>query len=159
LTPNEFEERAGSKAKKYLSSIKCMGRPLRVYVNSGELRGSGPPPQLKLHKKQQQQQQQMQHIQMKHSSGIHPIAPAPGPMTMGGSIQAPPTPQHMSSAPQLPPNLNMMMGGGPHNQPPILINQTSMASSMLGNQQILTTPMTFTLAQPLEVRQNVSQQM
>ena len=43
LTPNEFEERAGSKAKKYLSSIKCMGRPLRVYVNSGELRGSGPP--------------------------------------------------------------------------------------------------------------------
>ena len=33
LTPNEFEDRAGSKAKKYLSSIKCMGRPLRVYVN------------------------------------------------------------------------------------------------------------------------------
>jgi hypothetical protein len=61
----------------------------------------------------------------------------------------------MSSAPALPPNLNMMMGGGPHNQQPILINQTSMSSNMLGNQQILTTPMTFTLAQPLEVRQNV----
>jgi hypothetical protein len=144
LTPNEFEERAGSKAKKYLSSIKCMGRPLRVYVNSGELRGSGPPPQL--HKKQ---------LQMKPPGTIHPIAPAPGPMGLGGSMQAPPTPQHMSSAPALPPNLNMMMGGGPHNQQPILINQTSMSSNMLGNQQILTTPMTFTLAQPLEVRQNV----
>ena len=160
LTPNEFEDRAGSKAKKYLSSIKCMGRPLRVYVNSGELRGSGPPPQPKLHKKQmQQQQQQMHHMQMKPPGTIHPIAPAPGPMGMGGSMQAPPTPQHMSSAPSLPPNLNMMMSGGPHNQPPILINQTSMSSSMLGNQQILTTPMTFTLAQPLEVRQNVSQSM
>merc|ERR1711956_40807 len=44
LTPNEFEDRAGSKAKKYLSSIKCLGRPLRVFVNSGELKGSGPPP-------------------------------------------------------------------------------------------------------------------
>ena len=33
LTPNEFEERAGSKAKNYLSSIMCMGRPLRVYGN------------------------------------------------------------------------------------------------------------------------------
>lgn len=144
LTPNEFEERAGSKAKKYLSSIKCMGRPLRVYVNSGELRGSGSVPQNKLHKNKHQ----MQPIQMKPPSSVHPIAPAPGPM----SIQASQTPQHMSNAPSLPPNLNMMMSGGPHNQPPILINQTSMASSMLGNQQILTTPMTFTL-------QNVSQQM
>ena len=150
LTPNEFEERAGSKAKKYLSSIKCMGRPLRVYVNSGELRGSGSGPPGKMHKNKHR----MQPIQMKPPSGIHPIAPAPAPM----SIQAPPTPQHMSSAPPLPPNLNMMMSGGPHNQPPILINQTSMASSMLGN-QILSAPMTFTLAQPLEVRQNVSQQM
>ena len=44
LTPNEFEERAGlTSYGNYLSSIKCMGRPLRVYVNSGELRGSGPP--------------------------------------------------------------------------------------------------------------------
>ena len=153
LTPNEFEERAGSKAKKYLSSIKCMGRPLRVY---GELRGSGPPPQHKMQKKQHQ----MQHLQMKPPGNIHPIAPAPGPMTLSGSMQGQQhTPQHMSSASPMPPNLNMMMSGGHHNQPPILINQTSMASSMLGNQQILTTPMTFTLAQPLEVRQNVSQTM
>jgi hypothetical protein len=35
LTPNEFEEKSGSKAKKYLSSIKCLGRPLRAFVNSG----------------------------------------------------------------------------------------------------------------------------
>ena len=42
ITPNEFEEKAGSKAKKYLSSIKCLGRPLRAYVNSGELRGTRP---------------------------------------------------------------------------------------------------------------------
>jgi hypothetical protein len=36
LTPNEFEEKSGSKAKKYLSSIKCLGRPLRAFVNSGK---------------------------------------------------------------------------------------------------------------------------
>ena len=100
-------------------------------------------------------------MQMKPPGSIQPIAPAPGHMGMGGPMQAPPTPQHMSSAPSLPPNLNMMLSGGPHNQPPILINQTSMSSSMpmLGNQQILTAPMTFTLAQPLEVRQSVSQSM
>jgi SAND domain len=38
LTPNEFEEKSGSKAKKYLSSIKCLGRPLRAFVNSGKLK-------------------------------------------------------------------------------------------------------------------------
>ena len=37
LTPNEFEEKSGSKAKKYLSSIKCLGRPLRAFVNSGKI--------------------------------------------------------------------------------------------------------------------------
>ena len=36
MTPNEFEKKAGSKAKKYLSSIKCSGRPLRAFVNSSE---------------------------------------------------------------------------------------------------------------------------
>merc|ERR1711963_10294 len=66
LTPNEFEDRAGSKAKKYLSSIKCMGRPLRVYVNSGELKGTGPPPAPKIQKKVK-------------PSAVQPIAPAPPP--------------------------------------------------------------------------------
>ena len=37
LTPNQFEEIAGSKSKKYLSSIKCLGRPLSEFVKSGEL--------------------------------------------------------------------------------------------------------------------------
>ena len=66
LTPNEFEDCAGSKAKKYLSSIKCQGRPLRVFVNSGELKGSGPPQAPKVHKKVK-------------PSPIQPIAPAPPP--------------------------------------------------------------------------------
>ena len=37
LTPNQFEEIAGSKAKNYLFSIKCLGWPLMNYVESGEL--------------------------------------------------------------------------------------------------------------------------
>jgi hypothetical protein len=139
LTPNEFEDRAGSKAKKYLSSIKCLGRPLRVYVNSGELRGTGPPPTPKPAK--------FSKSPKLGSSGGHQQPIAPAPVTM---IQAPPTPSHVSSAPGIPASLNMMMGG----QPPILINQTSMASSMLGNQII---PGLFTIGPTLEVRQNVSQ--
>ena len=123
LTPNEFEDRAGSKAKKYLSSIKCLGRPLRVFVNSGELKGTGPPPAPKVTKKVK-------------PSAVQPIAPAPPPgsgmlTTAGpqiGQITAPPTPSHISSAPPIP--ANMIMGG---QQPPILINQTFMASTMLGN--------------------------
>ena len=128
LTPNEFEDRAGSKAKKYLSSIKCLGRPLRVYVNSGELRGSQPPPPPKQPKEHKPKTPQ-------------PIAPAP--------IQAPPTPSHISSAPQIPANLNTMMMQG---QAPIILNQTSMAN--LANAPILTPgAMTFTLASPaMEVR-------
>ena len=153
LTPNEFEDRAGSKAKKYLSSIKCMGRPLRVYVNSGELKGTGPPPPPKAPRKPPQSHAN------KTPTTIQPIAPAPPPgaLTQLTYTMAPPTPTHISSAPSLPPNLNMMLG---NQGPPILINQTSMAgTNLIGSQPILTTPMTFTLAQPLEVRQNVSQTM
>merc|ERR1719382_95745 len=69
LTPNEFEDRAGSKAKKYLSSIKCMGRPLRVYVNSGELKGTGPPPPPKAPRKPPQSHAN------KTPTTIQPIAP------------------------------------------------------------------------------------
>ena len=36
-TPNRFEEMAGSKSRKYLASIKCLGRPLGEFVESGEL--------------------------------------------------------------------------------------------------------------------------
>ena len=48
LTPNEYEEMSGSAAKDYLSSIECLGRPLKDYVDGGELRDSGPPPSPKL---------------------------------------------------------------------------------------------------------------
>uniref|UniRef100_A0A0K2UHN6 Deformed epidermal autoregulatory factor 1 homolog [Acyrthosiphon pisum] n=1 Tax=Lepeophtheirus salmonis TaxID=72036 RepID=A0A0K2UHN6_LEPSM len=132
LTPNEFEDRAGSKAKKYLSSIKCLGRPLRVYVNSGELRGSGNAHHAKLLKDKLKTPQ--------------PIAPAPpaGLMAHLNGIQAPPTPSHVSGS--LPPNLNMMMATG--GQPPILINQTSMASSIMGSPSIITGPMTVALSSP-----------
>ena len=41
LTPNEFEKRSGSRAKKYLISIKCLGRPLKFFVDNGDLNGSG----------------------------------------------------------------------------------------------------------------------
>merc|ERR1719266_2273640 len=141
LTPNEFEDRAGSKAKKYLSSIKCLGRPLRVFVNSGELKGTGPPPAPKVTKKVK-------------PSAVQPIAPAPPPgsgmlTTAGpqiGQITAPPTPSHISSAPPIP--ANMIIGG---QQPPILINQTSMASTMLGNQAMM--PSYITIGTPLDVRQ------
>jgi len=83
-------------------------------------------------------------------------------------------PQHMSNAPSIPPHLNMMMSHGHHAQGPIFINQVRktskkeqphfqrsflQATSMLTNQQILATPMTFTLAQPLEVRHAVPQPM
>lgn len=161
LTPNEFEDRAGSKAKKYLSSIKCLGRPLRVFVNSGELKGSGPPPAQKVQKKVK-------------PSTMQPIAPAPphshtpvtggiltqAPTPLGQIATAPPTPSHISSAPPIPANLNMVMGG--HSQPPILINQTSMAPTIMGNQAMM--PMTFTIGapigDPIDVRaQNVSQAM
>ena len=140
LTPNEFEDRAGSKAKKYLSSIKCMGRPLRVYVNSGELRGSGPPPAQKQMQKKLAKaatpvppgtQTPIPSVTLPLSSLNAPIAPAP--------IQAPQTPTHISSAPSnLPPN--MILGNAP-----ILVNQsTSMANSMPINM-----PMTFAIqAQP-----------
>ena len=37
LTPNCFELMAGSKSRKYLASIKCLGRPLSEFVESGEL--------------------------------------------------------------------------------------------------------------------------
>ena len=33
-----FREKATFKAKKYLSSIKCLGLPLKAYVESGELK-------------------------------------------------------------------------------------------------------------------------
>ena len=154
LTPNEFEERAGSKAKKYLSSIKCMGRPLRVYVNSGELRGTGPPmpPKVKTPKLKPLQGGGGGAAGGGTTNGggsimttaVQHIAPAPTPTP----IQAPPTPSHISSAPAIPQNLIMATGA----QQPILINQaTTMASSMMGIQQVPT--MTFTLAQPVEVRQ------
>lgn len=159
LTPNEFEDRAGSKAKKYLSSIKCLGRPLRVFVNSGELKGSGPPPAPKIQKKVK-------------PSPMQPIAPAPPPgqaptagiltpahSQMGQIATAPPTPSHISSAPPIPTNLNMVMGGP--NQAPILINQTSMASTIMGANQMM--PITYAISAPIEPmdvrQQNVSQAM
>ena len=37
ITPNSFQEIAGSKSKKYLASIKFLGRPLIEYVQIGEL--------------------------------------------------------------------------------------------------------------------------
>ena len=36
-TPNSFELMAGSKSRKYLASIKCLGRPFSEVVESGEL--------------------------------------------------------------------------------------------------------------------------
>lgn len=140
LTPNEFEDRAGSKAKKYLSSIKCLGRPLRVYVNSGELRGSGPPPNPKGNKTPKLKANPGN---MHTTTNMQPIAPAPTP------IQAPPTPTHISSAPGIPQNLSMVMNP----QPPILLNQQQIPTSIMGGSSILGPGMTF-VAQPIEVRQN-----
>jgi hypothetical protein len=128
-----------------LSSIKCLGRPLRVFVTSGELKGTGPPPPPKMPKK----------VKPNTVQAIAPAPPALGMHQIGHITTAPPTPSHMSSAPPIPANLNMMMGG--HNQPPILINQTSMASNMLGNQSMM--PVTFTIGSPLDVRVNVTQAM
>ena len=41
LTPNEFEKRSGSRSKKYVESIQCQGRPLKYFVDNGELKGLG----------------------------------------------------------------------------------------------------------------------
>ena len=73
---------------------------------------------------------------------------------------APPTPTHMSSAPPVPANLNVMMAN-PNGAagPPILINQASIPAGSPAimtagaNQPIFNAPLTFTLAQPIEVRQ------
>jgi len=143
MTPNEFEEKSGSKAKKYLSSIKCLGRPLRAYVNSGELRGTGPPPSPKPPKINKP----------KPPQAIAP-APAPGQNPLGGlglGVPPPMSPAHMPG--NLPQSLPVtMMGGVSVAGQPILINQsglTTMQGQQLG--QPLITPMTFTLA-PMEVQ-------
>ena len=147
LTPNEFEEKSGSKAKKYLSSIKCLGRPLRAYVNSGELRGSGPSPSPKPQRLNKPKPPQA-------------IAPAPPPgqghsqlnMAQIAGMQNPGmSTGHMAQS-YTP---VAMMGGVSVAGQPILINQSnfSNASSMANtgmNQSNLGTPilapMTFTLA-------------
>ena len=140
MTPNEFEEKAGSKAKKYLSSIKCSGRPLRAYVNSGELRGTGPIPVAKPAK-----------ISSKPKNP-QPIAPAPGPGGAGpASYGLPPpgmSPAHMSaSMPQSLTQVAMMQNSVGQ---PILLNQSNLAVSIAGQSQMsqaqLIQPMTFTLA-------------
>merc|ERR1719167_1811587 len=120
MTPNEYEEKSGSKAKKYLSSIKCLGRPLRAYVNSGELRGSGPPPSPKLPKVNKPKPPQL-------------IAPAPSPgqggLSMGSTLgMAPPgmSPAHIpGTLPQSLTQVAMMSGSTP-----ILLNQSNLANSM-----------------------------
>ena len=151
MTPNEFEEKAGSKAKKYLSSIKCLGRPLRHYVNSGDLRGSGPAPSPKPPK-------------INKPKPPQPIAPAPAPGQSPSSGYTLPPPgmspapgAHMSaSMPQSLTQVAMMTGGGSVAHQPILLGQSNLAVSLAGqstmNQvgtQILQTgvqPMTFTFA-------------
>ena len=151
MTPNEFEEKAGSKAKKYLSSIKCLGRPLRHYVNSGDLRGSGPAPSPKPPK-------------INKPKPPQPIAPAPAPGQSPGPGYTLPPPgmspapsAHMSaSMPQSLTQVAMMTGGGSVAHQPILLGQSNLAVSLAGqstmNQvgtQILQTgvqPMTFTFA-------------
>ena len=155
LTPNEFEEKSGSKAKKYLSSIKCLGRPLRAYVNSGELRGSGPPPSPKPPR-------------MNKPKPPQPIAPAPPPGQSHGQISlaqmsmAPPgmSPAHLTQS--LTPVA--MMGSVSVGGQPILINQSSfsVASTMANSMGTpILAPMTFTLApmSSLDVRQGMQQQM
>jgi len=141
MTPNEFEEKSGSKAKKYLSSIKCLGRPLRAYVNSGELRGSGPPPSPKPPK-------------INKPKPPQPIAPAPAPGQSGPAYAIPPpgmSPAHMSAG--MPQSLTQvaMMSGVSVGQP-ILLNQSNLAVSMAGNSSMnqvgtpILQPMTFTFA-------------
>ena len=168
LTPNEFEEKSGSKAKKYLSSIKCLGRPLRAYVNSGELRGLGTP----------QTTPKMQRLTPKPPA---PIAPAPPPVSHGSNasqinmsqLGMPTT--GMSASPHMGQSFtpvamamgNVTVAGGPQ---PILINQsnfsvansltaTGMQQGQLGGTSILT-PMTFTLAPMagIDGRQNIGVQ-
>jgi hypothetical protein len=134
MTPNEYEEKAGSKAKKYLSSIKCLGRPLRAYVNSGELRGTGPPPSPKPPKMNKPKPPQL-------------IAPAPSPgqggLSMGTTLgMAPPgmSPAHMpGTLPQSLTQVAMMSGVSQ----PIILNQSNLANSM--HSQMLA-PMTLTFA-------------
>merc|ERR1719397_738289 len=151
MTPNEFEEKSGSKAKKYLSSIKCLGRPLRAYVNSGELRGSGPPPSPKPPK-------------INKPKPPQPIAPAPGPGQSGPAYAIPPpmSPAHLSAS--MPQSLTQvaMMGGGSVGQP-ILLNQSNLAVSMAGNSSMnqvgtpILQPMTFTFA-PMSAMHQPGQQ-
>lgn len=138
MTPNEYEEKSGSKAKKYLSSIKCLGRPLRAYVNSGELRGSGPPPSPKPPK-------------INKPKPPQPIAPAPAPGQSGPAYAIPPpmSPAHMSAG--MPQSLTQvaMMSGGSVGQP-IMLSQSNLAVSMAGSSmnQVgpILQPMTFTFA-------------
>jgi len=141
MTPNEYEEKSGSKAKKYLSSIKCLGRPLRAYVNSGELRGSGPPPSPKPPKINKPKPPQA-------------IAPAPAPGQSGPTYAIPPpgmSPAHLSAG--MPQSLTQvaMMSGVSVGQP-ILLNQSNLAVSMAGNSSMnqvgtpILQPMTFTFA-------------
>merc|ERR1719192_1195503 len=138
MTPNEYEEKSGSKAKKYLSSIKCLGRPLRAYVNSGELRGSGPPPSPKPPKINKPKPPQL-------------IAPAPSPGQSGPAYAIPPpmSPAHMSAG--MPQNLTQvaMMSGVSVGQP-IMLSQSNLAVSMAGSSmnQVgpILQPMTFTFA-------------
>jgi len=140
MTPNEYEEKSGSKAKKYLSSIKCLGRPLRAYVNSGELRGTGPPPSPKPPK-------------INKPKPPQPIAPAPAPGQSGPAYAIPPpmSPAHMSAG--MPQNLTQvaMMSGVSVGQP-IMLSQSNLAVSMAGNSSMtqvgtpILQPMTFTFA-------------
>ena len=37
LTPSEFERQSGARARKYKSSIKCLGRPLGYFIENGRL--------------------------------------------------------------------------------------------------------------------------
>jgi len=138
MTPNEYEEKSGSKAKKYLSSIKCLGRPLRAYVNSGELRGTGPPPSPKPPK-------------INKPKPPQPIAPAPAPGQGGPAYAIPPpmSPAHMSAG--MPQSLTQvaMMSGGSVGQP-IMLSQSNLAVSMAGSSMnqvgSILQPMTFTFA-------------
>ena len=41
ITPNEFEKRSNCRSKKYIISIKCMGKPLKYFIDNGQLDGSG----------------------------------------------------------------------------------------------------------------------
>ena len=163
LTPNEFEEKSGSKAKKYLSSIKCLGRPLRSYVNSGELRGTSTP-QLPV---------KMQRLTPKPPANI---APAPPQIASHGSSAGQINMQQlgMSASQHLGQSFTpvaMAMGSVSVAGQPILINQsnysvantlsaaTGMQQGQLGGASILT-PMTFTLAPMagMDNRQNIGVQ-